>query len=202
MKLQERLPDGVTVDGRFYPLDFDFRNVLRFMDTLQRNDLMPEARNYRALKCLTRKPRNVPAVLAAVKEVLFEKTPDGDHKKVTSFEQDAGMIRAAFRQVYGIDLYRDKLHWLEFSELLNNLPEGSRYAEVLGIRVRPMPAPTKYNMKEREWLMKAKAAVALHLTEEEQAEKYQEDVGKIFSGLLGMIAKAQEAEKAGGNNGE
>ena len=46
MKLQDTLPQGVTVDGRFYRLDFDFRNVLRMMEVMGRNDLMPEAREY------------------------------------------------------------------------------------------------------------------------------------------------------------
>lgn len=189
MKLQDTLPNGVTVDGRFYKMDFDFRNVLRMMDELDRDDVMPEARAYNALKCLTNRPKNVPKVLEAVKGLLFQEKPKKDAQKVTDFVQDAGMIRAAFRQAYGIDLYRDRLHWIEFSELLNAIPEGSRYAEVVGIRVRPMPAPTKWNAQEREWLLKAKADVAIHLSEKEQAKKYQEDVAKVFSGLMGIIAK-------------
>lgn len=194
MKLQDTLPNGVTVDGRFYKLDFDFRNVLRMMDELDRDDVMPEARAYNALKCLTNRPKNVPKVLKAVKGLLFQEKPKKDAQKVTDFVQDAGMIRAAFRQAYGIDLYRDRLHWIEFSELLNAIPEGSRYAEVIGIRVRPMPAPTKWNAQEREWLLKAKADVAIHLSEKEQAKKYQEDVAKVFSGLMGIIAKGSEQD--------
>jgi hypothetical protein len=194
MKLQDTLPNGVTVDGRFYKLDFDFRNVLRMMDELDRDDVMPEARAYNALKCLTNRPKNVPKVLEAVKGLLFQEKPKKDAQKVTDFVQDAGMIRSAFRQAYGIDLYRDRLHWIEFSELLNAIPEGSRYAEVVGIRVRPMPAPTKWNAQEREWLMKAKADVAIHLSEKEQAKKYQEDVAKVFSGLMGIIAKGSEQD--------
>jgi hypothetical protein len=194
MKLQDTLPNGVTVDGRFYKLDFDFRNVLRMMDELDRDDIMPEARAYNALKCLTNRPKNVPKVLEAVKGLLFQEKPKKDAQKVTDFVQDAGMIRAAFRQAYGIDLYRDRLHWIEFSELLNAIPEGSRYAEVVGIRVRPMPAPTKWNSQEREWLMQAKADVAIHLSEKEQAKKYQEDVAKVFSGLMGIIAKGSEQD--------
>ena len=189
MKLQDRLPEGVTVDGKFYRLDFDFRNVLRMMDELDRDDVMPEARSYNALKCLTNRPRNVEKVLQAVKGLLFEQKPKKDAKKVTDFVQDAWMIRAAFRQAYGIDLYRDKLHWLEFSELLNAIPEGSRYTEVIGIRARPMPAATKWNAEERQWLLKAKMDVALHLSEKEQAKQYEEDVGRIFAGLMNMIAK-------------
>lgn len=189
MKLQDRLPEGVTVDGKFYRLDFDFRNVLRMMDELDRDDVMPQARSYNALKCLTKRPRNVEKVLQAVKDLLFEQKPKKDAKKITDFVQDAGMIRAAFRQAYGIDLYRDKLHWLEFSELLNAIPEGSRYTEVIGIRARPIPAATKWNAEERQWLLKAKTDVALHLSEKEQAKQYEEDVGRIFSGLMNMIAK-------------
>lgn len=192
MRLQDSLPRGVTVGGKFYKLDFDFRNVLNMMKELDREDIIPEARAYRALKFLTKRPRNCDAVIDAVKGLLFDKAPDKDAKKVTDFEQDAGLIRAAFRQAYGIDLYTEKLHWIAFTELLNAIPEGSRYAEVVGIRVRPIPAPTKYNAEERQWLLKAKADVALHLSDEEQAKKYSDDVGKIFAGLMGMIERGKD----------
>lgn len=184
MKLQDRLPDGVTVDGKFYKLDFDFRNVLKMMDELARDDIMPEAREYNALKCLTKRPKNSSKVLDAVRDILFQKRPKKDAKKVTDFVQDAGMIRAAFRQAYGIDLYTEKLHWIEFSELLNAIPEGSRYAEVVGIRARPMPAATKWNAEERNWLAKAKAEVAIEMSDKEQQERYRKDVENIASVLL------------------
>ena len=35
MKLFERLPDGVTVDGKHYKLNFDFRNVLKMLEVLE-----------------------------------------------------------------------------------------------------------------------------------------------------------------------
>ena len=188
MKLSDRLPEGVTVDGRFYALDFDFRNVLRMMDTLGNDDLIPDARDFLALKCLTKHPKNVAKVLAEVKRLLFTGTP-GSGERLTSFEQDAGLIRSAFRQVYGIDLFRDRITWFEFTELLQNLPEGNRYEEVLGIRARPLPSPTKYNAKEREWLLKAKQQHALHLSEAEAAKKYDADVGRVFAGISAMLQK-------------
>lgn len=188
MTLYDRLPDGVTVDGRFYRLDFDFRNVLRMMEELDRDDVMPGAREYNALKCLCKHPRNVSKVLTAVRQLLFPVAPKGEKtQKITDYKQDAAMIRAAFLQSYGINLYREKLHWLEFSELLQNIPEGSRYTEIVGIRARPMPAPTKYNQAEREWLMKAKSQYALHVTEKEQEAQYSQDVAKVFNGLLNVM---------------
>ena len=194
MKLQDRLPDGVTVDGKFYKLDFDFRNVFRMIDVLDDDLLMPEAKAYNAIHCLCKRPKNAVKVLAEVKHILFKAPRKKAGKKVTDFAQDAPLIRAAFRQTYGIDLYRDKLHWIEFTELLGALPEGNRYAEIVGIRARPMPEPTKWNQKEREWLMKAKQSVALHLTESEAAKKYDRDVGNIFSSIMGMMPKEVEQD--------
>lgn len=186
MKLYEMLPDGVTVDGKFYKMDFSFRNVFRMMEILDRDDLLPEAREYNALRCLCKKPRNVHKVLAEVKKLLFKAPRKADGQKVTDFAQDAGLIRAAFRQAYGIDLYRENLHWIEFTELLNAIPEGSRYSEIVGIRARPIPAANKWNQKEREWLIKAKQDVALEMTEKERADRYDRDVANIAAFLMGM----------------
>lgn len=192
IRLFERLPDSVTADGRKYKCDFDFRNVLKMLDIMQREDITPDARDYLCARCLCRPPKNAGNVYLALCDVLFEKTPETGGKRLTSYEQDAGMIRAAFRQVYHIDLFRERLHWLEFVELFCNLPEGNRYSETIGIRARPLPAPNKYNQKEREWLMKAKQSVALHLNEKEQEKKYDADVSRVFNGLLSMIPKEVE----------
>lgn len=196
MKLFESLPLGVKVGRKFYKCNFDFRNVLKMLDLMQREDIVPDAKDYLCAKCVCKPPKNAREVYKALCDILFEKRPETGEKRLTSFEQDAPLIRAAFRQVYGIDLYRDKLTWFEFTELLQGLPEGNRYEEIIGIRARPMPAPNKYNAKEREWLMKAKQSVALHLTEAEAAKKYDADVSKIFSGLISMIPK--DGDNVGG----
>ena len=195
MKLYDRLPDSVTVDGKRVKLDLDFRNVLKMLDTMQRKDLMPEARDYRAAKCVCKRP--FPGVLDAVKKLLFSDIkPSEQQQRVTSYEQDAWLIRAAFRQTYGIDLWRDKLHWFEFTDLLHAIPEGTRYMETIGIRVREIPPPNQYNAKEREWLMKAKAAVALEVPEDERMNRYNADVKNIFAALI------PHAKKGVNNNGE
>ena len=186
MRLQDMLPEGVEVDGKWYKLDLDFRNVLRMIEVLDRDDMLPEAKAYKALSFVCKHPKNAVKVIEAVKGLLFKAPRKTSGQRVTDFDQDAGLIRAAFRQAYGIDLYRDRLHWIEFTELLNAIPEGNRYSEVVGIRVRPMPAATKWNQKEREWLAKAKADVRLEMSEEEQEKKYEQDVGNIAAFLLGM----------------
>lgn len=198
MMLHEKLPDSVTVNGRRYRLDLDFRNVLRMMDVMDRKDLLPGARAYVALKCvMKRPPKDAAPVLAAVNALLFpaRKKPE-KREKLTDLKQDADLIRAAFLQSYGVNLWRDRLHWFEFSGLLACIPGGSRYADIIGIRARPMPEATKYNAKEREWLMKAKAEYAVEMTAEEQERSYQEGLHNMAMSLLAI------AQKGGGTDGE
>ena len=196
MKLHERLPDAVTVDGKIYRVDLDFRNVLRMIDALGREDMLPGAREYVALKCvMKRPPRNTGAAIAALREMLFPGGKKQSGEKMTDFVQDADLIRAAFLQAYGINLYRDRLHWLEFTGLLACLPTGSRYADILSIRARPMPKPTKYNGEERKWLAEAKAKFAVRLTDKEMADSLQMS---LHSTTLSLLALAQ---KGGGADG-
>lgn len=195
MKLQARLPRSVTANGKRYIVNLDFRRVLDMMDVMARDDLLPEARDYLALKCVMRRPpKRAAPVMDALRELLFQGArKQADSKKLTDFEQDADLIRAAFLQTYGINLYTARLHWLAFSALLSCLPEGSRYSEIVGIRARPLPKPTKWNAEERQHLMKAKAACALHLDEKERAAQYDRCVQNVFAGLMAM-AKKKEGE--------
>ena len=187
MKLYDKLPDTVTVKGKKVKVNLDFKNVLRMIDILEQDDLLPEVKEYLALKCICRRP--VDGMMEAVINLLFPRFRE--HDKITDYTQDADLIRAAFRQVYGIDLYKVRLHWFEFSCLLACIPEGTRYGDVLSIRARPIPAATPYNQKEIEWLRRAKAEVALKLTETERLDKYHRDVENIGAFLLAL---AEEGE--------
>ena len=192
LKLFDRLPEGVKVGRRFFRCDFDFRNVLKMLEIMQRDDITPLARDYLCVRCVILRRIGLKTASEAYKalcDLLFEKPAEQAEKRLVSFGQDAGLIRAAFRQVYRIDLYRERLTWFEFMELFQGLPDGNRFEDVVGIRAKPLPAPNKYNAKERQALMEAKRKVAIHLTEREQEKKYQQDIGRIFSGLMSMIPK-------------
>lgn len=193
MKLYERLPDRVTVGRRHFRLDLDFRNVLRMMDILARDDLLPDARDYLALRCVTKPKGDIQALMGAVREIIFPARKERENNdKITDYVQDADLIRAAFLQCYGINLYRDKLHWSEFSGLLSSLPDGSRYSDILSIRTRPMPAPTKWNAEERAWLAKAKAQYAVQMSDRENEYKLQNDLRNMAESLLAMAKQGGE----------
>lgn len=200
MKLQDRLPDALTVRGKKYRLKPDFRNVLDMLETLSRDDLIPEARNYQAARCVVKRPPKNDAVcgelLDEFQKVFFPEAKKDTGKKLTSFEQDADLIRGAFRQEYGIDLYRARLHWMEFTCLLGCLPEGSRYTEIIGIRARPMPKPTRYNAEERRALAQAKASCAIRLSEKERERNLQAGLRRTAESLLALAKRGEN--KLGG----
>ena len=187
MKLYENLPNSVKVNGKRVKINLEYRNVLRMVEILGQDDLLPESQEYLAMKCICRKP--VKGMKTEVIKLLFPKTRDCE--KITDFSQDADLIRAAFLQVYGINLFREKLHWFEFMCLLSSIPEGNRYGDILSIRTRPMPAATPYNEKERLWLARAKAEFGLKLTEEERLANYHRDVENIGAVLLALAGEGE-----------
>ena len=203
MKLCDPLVRAVTANGKKYRVNLDFRRVFQMIGVSADTDLLPAARVYLALKCVMRRPpRNDTTCAAIYAELCKNLFPDATKKidgpKLTDFEQDADLIRAAFLQAYGINLWRDRLHWTEFSALLAALPQGSRYADILGIRARPVPPATNYNQKEREWLINAKAACALDMTEDEKKRSYQAGVRSMAASMM-AYADYMRGNGGGGN---
>ena len=137
-----------------------------------------------------------------------KKAGDGE-PRVLDFEQDAALIFAGFWQAYGINLAghqglrgwlwwrRARLDWRYFLVLLQGLPDDTLIKEVVDIRRRPMPKPTKHNAEEIQALAKAKAQVAIRLTPEEAEEMFQKGVDRLAAGLFSR-ARAMQSQSAGG----
>jgi hypothetical protein len=74
-----------------------------------------------------------------------EAEPDDGHERTFDMLEDSQRIHAAFLQVYGINLMTSDMHWWTFLSLLNCLPTGTKLAEVIDIRSRPIPRMDKHN---------------------------------------------------------
>ena len=128
-------------------------------------------------------------------EIIFKKFVDiGDKKnnskKCVDFKQDAAFIYAAFRQCYGIDLFSCKrLHWWKFIALFNGLSADTRIMQIIDIRQRPIPAPTKYNAEERAALIRLKTEYQLEMTQEEREEQFADNLFDLFETLKNMAEK-------------
>lgn len=148
--LIEKLPESLNVCGVEYPIDSDFRTVLRYnkqLDQTSEND--PEG-IIQCMKIIFREefPEDI---LEAIKVLnWFVKCGKTEKKRRPSnrllginnntpfdFQMDGEMIFSAFKRndVYGIDLLEvPYLHWWKFIAMLDDIPEGTRFHRIVDYR--------------------------------------------------------------------
>lgn len=110
-------------------------------------------------------------------------------EKLFDFVQDADYIYSAFLQTYGLDLLGKSganLHWWTFTALLYGLPDDTRLMQIVDIRARPLPKPTKYNVDERQQLMRLKALYRLDASEGERRKQFADGLRNIAVMLSNM----------------
>ena len=184
------LPYSVTYKGRKYDLTPAYDNVLTMFADVEGvpEHRVPEIMGY----YLLRVPSKDTGLLQAVSAVLFPPAKTV-HQKSMDFIQDGQLIYAAFMQADGIDLndQRGKLHWWKFTALLRGLPSNTRFMEVVQIRTKPMPAPTKHNAQERAQLIRLKQEYALELSAEEREQQLQDGLRNMARMMLSMAKKRE-----------
>lgn len=197
--LWERPVSKVVYAGKTYRLRTGFRQVLRCYQVMA-DDVLGEEEKIKfclaLLLCrfsLVRAKRLTNSHKIRLFETIFRDYVDTGGKKAAGekaidFDQDAGLIYAAFAQCYGIDLLGNgrRLHWWKFAQLLGSLPENTRLMQVVSIRTRPLPKPTKYNVEERQNLLRLKGIYRLKETEEEKQRRLQDGLRKMAMTLEGM----------------
>lgn len=144
--LAKSLPEIVAINGTEYRIRYGFRTMIAVEITMY-EDLSDEQKMAQSLSLFY---ENVPDdTEEAVRKLLWfhrcgaEEKSKGESKgnpksqqqhRAYDFKQDAGMIYAAFKQQYDINLHKmasDDLHWWEFSALLENLSEDTRMGKVM-----------------------------------------------------------------------
>ena len=201
MTLYEKLPESVTFRGTVYALRPSFDRVLEAYAVCKRGDFTPgEKLEYATFLLLEDGAPISPALLNAAFEVLNpgKKGPGGP--KVFDFEQDAEVIYASFRAVYGIDLFRERgaLHWCAFLAMFQNLPESCAFSRLIQLRTAKVPKRTAQNAAQVDALLKAKAAVRLRLTEEEEKQQFDAGLMKAFGGWLRSTEPVHSITTPGG----
>lgn len=211
--VHEKLSTTLTMYHRTFHLRLDFRTVLNVIDIFQDPILEEMEKLTIGLQALIKMPSRLQLIgLTADKRaeilnvIVAEYISEGqnfappeqqkpEEEKPVGIEKsldiafDAERIYAAFLQSYQIDLQTSRLDWRLFRVLLGNIPAGTRLAEIVDIRLRPLPPPNKHNAKERQALIKAKAAVAIKYTEEEAQANFSAAVDKLADKLVSMIPK-------------
>ena len=176
-----------------YKIDLAYDVVLKMYDALSDKDLSDQDKVSTAIDLLVRgkKPHTVQKQVElwqGIYEQFLKPKPIKGKSQPPSFdfEQDADYIYAAFMQTYGIDLIneRGRLDWRRFISLFQGLPEDTKIREIMDIRSKKLPAPTKYNQEERRSLIEAKRAFAL---DKSTPENFQQGLADLYYVLKSRV---------------
>jgi hypothetical protein len=181
VNIYDPYPDTVEANGRTYRLDLSYDNVLRAVDAQDDAELTDGDRLTYQVGLLLAEGERVPRdpneqvqLLTAV-FALFPTPERKSAERYIDLHQDAAMIRSAFFRI-GVDLLKDRIHFLQFIELLSDLPSDTALMRTVEIRARPLPKPTKHNAAEIAALQKAKARVAIKMSDEERRERFAQSL--------------------------
>jgi len=146
--LIEDLPESVVVNGREYPVNSGFRAMLLIDMLMHDRELNDQEKMVQALDVFYRE--NIPedAGEAAKQMIWFQRCGEMPKKKTAAkklrkkanraldYEKDSKYIFADFFSIYGIRLTDSavKLHWWEFSAMLECLPEKCRICKIMYYR--------------------------------------------------------------------
>ena len=148
--LTERAPETVMIDGREYPICWDFRVGVQ-MEGIIRSDL-PDVKKYEEILKLyyPQIPLNLGAALSKV--VWFyrcgsdpeREEQEGGRQRYRRqrpkgpawvFAQDAPYIYAAFREQYGVDVTTSApMHWWKFMALFESLGDNTQMSKIMYYR--------------------------------------------------------------------
>lgn len=110
-------------------------------------------------------------------------------RRVYDFEQDATSIYAAFRQVYGVDLQREALHWWEFRAMLFSLPDSCLQGRIMMYRATDASKLKGAEKKRIQQLQKQYAIKEVHPEDTITAAQREEQM------LQKAQARFEEAKK-------
>lgn len=186
--LTDPLPDSVTVDGALCPIDPDFRIMMR-LSMLSEAEETSESDFLRILHDFYR--GNPPPDIEKAVELLcwFASCGkrDSPNKRVTpglkkqdrgfSFYTDQGLIYAAFREAYHLDLTESHMHWWLFNELLNALPDDVLLMRVIHWRladIKKLPKAQRefYRRMKETYAIRRKSAPKTYEEHKEQMLSY------------------------------
>ncbi len=152
--LTDRLPTEVEIGGETYSLDTRTSTALNCLRKL-REDLPDELKHLYVTRRLGLPPEGGKEAV----EYLMGANPKGGKGEPSyDYFQDANVIYGAFQQAYGLGLDEvTSMHWWAFLALLESIPKGTRFIDIINIRTMKVEGDREQKMA----IMKAKAAVAL-----------------------------------------
>ena len=184
--LSKDLPDTITVDGKSYLVNTDFRVWLSFSvaidnDELTVNDIAKLFVNDLANIFITSQESFIKAIMQFLSNPNNIPRCSGNDERIIDYLEDSEFIYASFMEAYGIDLCTVNMHWHQFKALFIGLPDNSKYKQILAMRC----ADLKDKRKPEEIARENKRAWALPLSKKEKEEEEKKE--RRIAELLGEI---------------
>lgn len=186
--LTQKLPEGVVIGSRFYPVHTDFRNWIKIAELLEKTvalDYMCLAEIFSL--CYIELPENIFEAVGGVKDFFSggaaesgEKRGGIDKQRCFSFLKDGWLIYAAFLSQYGIDLLKEDLHWYKFLALFKGLRKEHKLFDV--IYYRTVKLSDIKDKEKRAYLRRMKSLYRLEdeRSDEEKAYTLASEIAELF----------------------
>ena len=134
-------PITLDVDGKEYSINWSLRPALRIMMAFQDDTLLQAEQVAILLSNIYGEeiPENTEE---AVKQAIWfldcgeESEGEANPMRLYSYEKDASLIYAAFRQTHGIDLSEEKIHWWKFVALFMDVGQETTFTHLVSLRKR------------------------------------------------------------------
>lgn len=173
--LLDDLPEDVSIDGKTYFIDTDFRTFIIFELVMNDASLDSKSKVWEAINlCYTMEtPTNIEEALNQL--LIFYNCGEAPRKSTSSklngtvvlkpqqiydYREDAPYIFGAFLSQYNIDLNDiGYLHWWKFQALFRSLNSSNKIVEIMGYRAADL---NKIEIKsERDRIARLKQIYAL-----------------------------------------
>lgn len=193
--LVDLLPEAVEIGGQEYEINTDFRIGIIFEALIQDETLLAEEKTYATLNlffnCI---PHNVEEAIEKIKWFYIQgkeenkkeansgaENNNNKHKKIFSFEEDAGYIYSAFLSQYGIDLQdTEHLHWWKFKTLFESLKDDNKIVKIMGYR--SVEITNDMSDSDKKFYRKMKETFAL--PDMRSTEEKEEDFHEAMASLI------------------
>jgi hypothetical protein len=207
-------PTNVEINGVKYPVETDFRLMMRLEIIIQTTAkaqlgkaLLPVIRDFYKGNI----PRDADAAVRGM--ILFYRCGDDSERKQSStkrercyaFDADQKYFIAAFRGEYGIDLTSARMHWWEFSALFSGLGDDTELVRIMQYRATDVSkiksSREKARIRRLQSIYALPEAARPHYATAAESEKAMLDaVNRRYEEVRRMAEEAQR--KAGEDHAE
>ena len=158
--LTDKLRQGFEIDGKFYPVNTDFRVWIEILEALK--DKTKEGLIKALCLCYKVLPPDIEQAIS--KMILFLSSENIEKKekkgqKLYDLYEDSGLILSSFLMAYNINLINEEMHWYVFCSLVSALPEDTPFSRA--IYYRSVDLTEIKSKSKRQFFRKMKKLYAL-----------------------------------------